>query len=99
MSSHAPFPMRPLAAIITGATMLALAPNSEARVTRIVIDSRSQNTQPSGRTPPLPAYEQITGRAFGELDPDDSHNALITDIGLAPRNANGKVEYVATFVI
>src|SRR6185436_19746132 len=31
--------------------------------------------------------------------PNDPHNALITDIRLAPRNANGKVEYVATFFL
>ena len=42
-------------------------------------------------------YERITGKAYGELDPNDPKNALITDIQLAPRNARGKVEYVATF--
>jgi hypothetical protein len=44
-------------------------------------------------------YETLAGRAFGELDPDDPHNRLITDIRLAPRNANGRVEYVATFFL
>jgi len=39
------------------------------------------------------------GRAFGELDPNDPHNRVVTDIQLAPRNANGKVDYVATFYI
>ena len=42
-------------------------------------------------------YEQITGKIHGELDPNDPKNAIITDIKLAPRNARGKVEYVATF--
>jgi hypothetical protein len=67
------------------------APPADAPVTRIVID----------RTAPLagdPAYETITGRAFGELDPDDPHNTVITDIHLAPRN-DGKVEYIASFFI
>jgi hypothetical protein len=41
----------------------------------------------------------VAGRAFGELDPDDPHNAVITDIRLAPRNAAGKVEYMATFYL
>ena len=36
---------------------------------------------------------------FGELDPNDAHNRIITDIQLAPRNANGKVEYVASFFL
>ncbi len=41
----------------------------------------------------------MTGRAFGELDPNDPHNAIITDIQLAPRNANHDVEYIASFRI
>jgi hypothetical protein len=91
MSSQAPFPMRPLAAIMAGAAMLALAPSSEARVTRIVVDATTAiANQP---------YEQLTGRAFGELDPNDPHNALITDLASAPRNANGKVAYIASFRI
>jgi hypothetical protein len=38
-------------------------------------------------------YEKLRGKAFGEVDPDDSRNAVITDLKLAPRNARGKVEY------
>ena len=41
------------------------------------------------------AYEKIFARAYGEVDPSDRRNALITDINLAPRNANGMVEYSA----
>ena len=36
-------------------------------------------------------YEKIRGTAFGELNPLDPHNAVITDIALAPRNARGNV--------
>ena len=35
----------------------------------------------------------------GELDPNDPHNRIIQDIELAPRNARGQVEYVATFAL
>src|SRR5215469_17108749 len=35
--------------------------------------------------------------SFGELDPNDAHNAIIQDIKLAPRNARGMVEYSASF--
>src|SRR5204863_2758788 len=42
-------------------------------------------------------YEHIFGLIHGELDPNDPKNAIITDIKLAPRNARGKVEYVAQF--
>jgi hypothetical protein len=87
-------------ATIAVAVALAWAPPSDARVTKIVIDSPSN--WPASRNllsgQPL-QYETITGRAFGELDPNDEHNALITDIQIAPRNANGKVEYIASFFI
>jgi hypothetical protein len=39
------------------------------------------------------------GTFSGELDPKDPHNALITDILLAPRNAKGFVEYTATYTL
>ncbi len=40
-------------------------------------------------------YEELTGRAFGELDPKDPHNTIITDIGLV----SGKAQYIASFRI
>ena len=45
------------------------------------------------------AYEKITGTFTGEVDPKDAHNAIIQDLSLAPRNAEGKVEYSAGFVL
>ena len=45
------------------------------------------------------SYEKLTGTAYGELDPADPANALITDIALAPRNAHGMVEYSTSVVI
>ena len=38
-------------------------------------------------------YEKLRGTAYGELDPSDPRNAVITDIDLAPVNARGMVEY------
>ena len=49
--------------------------------------------------PAAPGFEKLSGKAYGELDPADPKNALITDIQSAPRNARGKVEYVATFAL
>jgi len=74
------------------AALLTFSPRAEAKVTKIVIDVRA----------PLAAdatYETLTGRAFGELDPKDPHNQLITDIGIAPTNDRGMVEYVASFFL
>ncbi len=84
-----------LVCVPLAAALLLAAPLSQARVTRIIIDATAS---PANLTQDIP-YETLTGRAFGELDPNDSHNTLITDINLAPKNANGKVEYIATFFI
>jgi hypothetical protein len=73
---------------------------TEARVTRIEIArvERVESPSPGARGPiQTPPYERISGRFYGELDPADPQNALITDIQFAPRNARGKVEYVGTF--
>jgi hypothetical protein len=72
-------------------TLLAM-PWAQARVVRIVVD---EITTPVNT--PMP-YQQIAGRAFGELDAQLPGNALIQDIQLA-RDADGKVRYVASFVL
>jgi hypothetical protein len=73
--------------------ILAWAAPSDARVTRIILDP------PTALTGQGIPYERIAGRAFGELDPHDSQNTLITDIERAPRNDRGMVEYIASFFI
>ena len=91
------------ASAIAAAVALAWAPQSDARVTKIVIDRTTPDCVAFNNagvcTTTDTNYESITGRAFGELDPMDPHNALITDITLAPRNNNGMVEYIASFFI
>jgi len=82
---------KPALAGVAAAVALAWAPQSDARVTRIVVDT---TTAISGQP-----YDELTGRAFGELDPRHPNNRNITDIELAPRNAGGKVEYIASFRI
>ncbi len=84
---------RPLVGVAIGVALLAWAPSSQARITRIILDPPSALT---GQDIP---YERVAGRAWGELDPSDPKNALITDIGLAPKKANGNVEYIASFFI
>ncbi len=75
-------------------TSLGLAWSAQARVTRIVIDEVQPMPALEGSAP----YEQIAGRAFGELDPKLPLNAIIQDIELA-KDADGKARYVASFVI
>ena len=77
------------------AAVLLLGPTAQARVTRIVIDETVPlAAEASGGV----AYEQLAGRAFGELDPKAPANAIIQDIELG-KDADGKVRYVATFVL
>ncbi len=78
-----------------GSVLAALAPPAAARVTSIVIDDVKPVALSPGETI---AYEQISGRAFGELDPRDEKNAVITDIQLG-KSADGKVRYTASFVL
>lgn len=40
-------------------------------------------------------YEELKGRLHVALDPTNEANARITDIALAPRNADGRVEFAA----
>ena len=70
-----------------------------AHVKKIVIDKRVSPAFNGQSFGPAGQYETLAGRAFGELDPNDPHNAIITDIKLAPRNANGRVEYIASFFL
>jgi Alpha/beta hydrolase domain len=77
---------------------LVVSAPAHARVTRIIIDETTALVQPAGSPAPAIAYEQVAGRAFGELDPKHSSNSIIQDIELA-RDADGKVRYVASFVI
>ena len=63
--------------------------------------SRAFNRRPSTgrRSARRGQYEKLVGRVYGEVDPHDPLNSLITDIGLAPRNARGMVEYSSNIMI
>src|SRR5262245_31760335 len=87
-----------LAATVAGA-LLAWAPSAEARVTKIIIGTKTSPAFGGESYGAAGQYETLAGRAFGELDPRDAHNAIIQDIDLAPTNARGKVEYMATFLL
>jgi hypothetical protein len=78
--------------------LLAGAREASARIVRIEIVWRGP-AYDGRRFGTAGAYEKIVGRAYGEVDPRDRRNALINDIALAPRNARGMVEYVATFTL
>jgi len=86
---------------LLSAVIFASATPAGAKVKRIVIDkAKSESPTYGGKSfGKAGQYEKIVGRAYGELDPKDSHNTIIQDIQLAPRNSSGMVEYVATFTL
>ncbi|WLE96150.1 MAG: alpha/beta hydrolase domain-containing protein [Candidatus Electrothrix communis] len=67
-----------------------LLTDAQARITRIDV----QSVQPGA-----PGFEIINGIAYGEVDPSDKRNALITDIEFAPKTDDGQVEYSTEFRI
>jgi hypothetical protein len=81
------------------AALLASVEPALAEVKTIVVDRKVSPAFDGQSFGAAGQYETLAGRAFGELDPNDPHNAIITDIRLAPRNARGKVEYVASFFL
>jgi hypothetical protein len=98
-SLRIPAPSGHLTAALIVAVAIGLASReARAQITRIVIDpARSESPTFEGRVfgsnGSVGQYEKLRGKAYGELDPADPRNAVITDLALAPRNARGKVEY------
>src|SRR5882762_9555781 len=71
---------------------------AEARITKIQVNSRAVAFGGASFVA-VGQYETLRGVAFGEVDPNDPLNEVITDIKLAPRNARGMVEYNMDFWI
>ncbi len=66
---------------------------ADADIVRIEITSVESPTFEGRAFGTVGPYEKLRGRAYGEVNPTDPRNAVITDIEFAPRNANGMVEY------
>ena len=78
--------------LLTGTTL-------QARIVRIELTSRQSPAFTGKVFGRVGTYEKLRGKAYGELDPANPQNALITDIRLAPRNARGMVEYAMDIYI
>src|SRR5277367_954450 len=79
--------------------VIGTAPFAQARVTKVVVEDTNSPAFDGHAFGAAGQYEVLSGHVFGELDPGDPLNAIITDIKLAPRNAQGRVEYSATFAL
>ncbi|HEY3246633.1 MAG TPA: alpha/beta hydrolase domain-containing protein, partial [Phycisphaerae bacterium] len=87
-----------IASALAATGMLAATSAADARTTKLQITSRTiafGGYSFAG----VGQFERIVGIAYGEVDPNDPKNAVIVDIGLAPRNASGHVEYAHNFYI
>ena len=71
----------------------------QARIARIVVEKRESPAYKGQSFGEAGRYEWLRGHAYGELDPKNPLNSIITDIEFAPRNARGMVEYSATFTL
>ena len=77
---------------------LCAASAAQARITKIQI--LNSGVAFGGYSfPGVGQYEFITGIAFGEVNPSNPQNAIITDIQLADRNPNHNVPYQHNFYI
>jgi hypothetical protein len=79
-------------------TLCFLGSPAEARVTQIQINSR-ELLAGGIAFGSVGAYEKIRGTIFFEVDPADPRNAAVFDIGKAPQDARGHVEFSADFYI
>src|SRR6266480_6229570 len=84
---------------LTAAGAMIAAVPAEARITRVTVTGTQSPTFGGFAWPGVGQYERISGKAFGEINPNNPQNAVIVDIALAPRNANGNVEYSFDFYI
>ena len=84
---------RRIGRVILAISFLAVGRSSEARITRVEFTTVQSPASGGTSFDAVGPYEKLAGRAFGEIDPSDPHNGPITDLILAPRNTEGKVEY------
>ncbi len=83
--------IQPRRILSLSALCLAACVAASAAVTRVEITERSDV--------PVANYERIAGKVHFALDPKLAANRAIVDLGLAPRNSKGQVEFSADLVM
>ncbi|MBM4255331.1 MAG: hypothetical protein FJ147_05475 [Deltaproteobacteria bacterium] len=78
---------------------LSVTSTAHARITKIVIDKVESPTFEGQEFGPVGKYEKLTGRVFGEVEPDAPENIEIVNLDKAPKAANGRVAYSAALYI
>src|ERR1700756_4558724 len=77
---------------------LVAAQLSEARVVRFAVQQKTPylGGAAGGNAGP---YELLQGTAYFTVDPHDRRDAVIVDLGSAPRDAQGLVEFSTPFFV
>lgn len=90
--------MKTIRILFLSGSLAVFAIPSPAEVVRVQIDKREPfaNGHRFGRTG---SYERLEGRIFFEVDPGANANARIADLGMAPTNPKGSVEFWADFFL
>ncbi len=83
---------------LVGTSVLAVASVAQAHITKITILS-SAPAFGGYSFPGIGTYQVLKGYAVDAVDPNSPQNAVLTDIQLAPRDVNGKVEVIFNFYI
>lgn len=78
--------------------LMILSPSLNADVVDVDIEQRS-NILDGRSWGDAGVYEKISGRVMFAFDPDNPANKAITDLQLAPRNEDGKVEAWADLMV
>lgn len=83
---------------VIGVLLAVGAVAASAEVKQIAVTSREPwlNGQVMGKAG---AYEKLQGRVYYAIDPKNTANQGIADLNLAPRNADGLVEFSGDFVV
>jgi hypothetical protein len=88
------------------AAPVVTTPAAPTGITTITVNSTTDANAPSQNPTfagtsfgPVGPYRKIIGTATGSLDPTDAHNAMITDLKLAPKDASGMVGYTMDYYI
>src|SRR5690349_17791506 len=75
--------------------LVAVSVSGAVREVRVVDRTDVLNGAPLG---PVGPYERLVLKAEFAVDPNDPANRRITDIGLAPKNEDGQVEFSADVI-
>ena len=91
-------PQTAVSFLIRLALICCLSMTADARVVKLRVERREPvlSGKPFGAAG---AYEKLTGKVEFALDPAAAANVGIVDLGLAPRNSHGEVEFSADFYL